>query len=80
MTVQELIDRLQQPTPLIPVFRLYDDGNAYIVLAKCRKAAKQAGWTPERIETFITKAKDGDYDHLLQTVMKHFEEKANEED
>jgi len=70
--------RKPKPEPLIPVFRLYEEGNAFVILAKCRRAAKQAGWSPERIEAFAKKAKSGDFDHLLQTVMGHFEEKFDE--
>ncbi len=63
-----------KPEPLIPVYRLFDDGNAFLIIGRCRKAAKQAGWSAERIEAFSAKAKAGDYDHLIRTVMDHFEE------
>jgi hypothetical protein len=49
------------------------DGNAFSILASCRKAARKAGWNVEQIEGFLNEAKSGDYDHLLQTAMKYFE-------
>lgn len=49
------------------------DGNAFAILAECRKAARRAGWTDARFAKFDAEAKSGDYDHLLQTVLKHFE-------
>lgn len=49
------------------------DGNAFAILGECRRAAKRAGWTDEEFMEFDRKAKNGDYDHLLQTVLTHFE-------
>lgn len=49
------------------------DGNAYSILARARNAAKKAGWSDPQINEFMIDAKSGDYDHLLQTVMKHFD-------
>lgn len=46
------------------------DGNAYNLLAKARKVALANNMDWEAIET---EAKAGDYDHLLQTLMHHFE-------
>ena len=63
-----------KPAKLVLVRGLFDDGNAFYILGKCRKAARKAGWSPAAISDFSTEAKAGDYDHLLQTVMKYFEE------
>lgn len=49
------------------------DGNAFAILAKCKKAAKKAGWTNEKIEEFTAEAKSGDYDNLLTTCCKYFD-------
>ena len=49
------------------------DGNAFLILGRAMKAARTAGWTPERIEAFTTDAQSSDYNHLLQTCMKHFD-------
>jgi len=49
------------------------DGNAVAILAACRRAATDAGWTKEEITAFLAEATSDDYDHLLETVMEHFE-------
>lgn len=49
------------------------DGNAFAVLAQARRAAKKAKWTQSQWARFNTEATSKDYDHLLQTCMKHFE-------
>ena len=49
------------------------NGNAFFVLGMAKQAATKAGWTKEQIDDFMTKAKSGDYDHLLQTCMEYFE-------
>jgi len=49
------------------------DGNAFAILAACRRAAKDAGWSEDEIAAFLAEATAGDYDHLLRTVMEHFE-------
>jgi hypothetical protein len=47
-------------------------GNAFAVLARCRLAACQAGWTPSQVTAFTTEASQGDYEHLLETVRRRF--------
>jgi len=49
------------------------DGNAFAVLGACQRAARRAGWTPDQIAAFRDLATSGDYDHLLGTVMSHFD-------
>jgi hypothetical protein len=59
-----------------PVVRLVgQDGNAFNILARCRRAAKRAGWTQERIDAVMQEMRAGGYDHLLMTAMTHFEVK-----
>jgi len=50
-----------------------EDGNAFMVLGLCLKAARAAGWTPEELDDFHHEATQGSYDHLLQTALKYFE-------
>jgi hypothetical protein len=64
----------------IKVKGLFDDGNAFSILGKAQRAARQAGWTKEKLDAFRTDAMSGDYDHLLQTVMKDFDELDEEEE
>jgi len=49
------------------------DGNAFAIIGLCRKAARKAGWTQEQVEQVLGEMMAGDYDHLLQVAMKHFE-------
>jgi len=46
------------------------DGNAYIILAKVRKALWRAGISNEIIAEFTKEATGGGYDNLLQVCMK----------
>ena len=57
-----------------------EDGNAFSILGRCLGAARHAGWTKEECDTFQKEATTGDYDHLLQTVMKYFDEPEDDEE
>jgi hypothetical protein len=49
------------------------DGNAVNIMGLCFRAAKKAGWTPERIAEVRTEMTSGDYNNLLATAMKYFD-------
>ncbi len=49
------------------------DGNAFMIIGKCMRAARKAGWTPEQLALVDTEFKSGDYDNVLQTAMKYFD-------
>ncbi len=49
------------------------DGNAFVILGKFKRKAKQQGWSKEEIQEVLDEAKSGDYDHLLKTIIKHTE-------
>lgn len=49
------------------------DGNAFMVLGLAKRAASEAGWDKEKFDAFLQKAISGNYDHLLRTVMEHFD-------
>lgn len=61
--------------PEITIPLVGEDGNAFAILAKVKKAMKKAGVPAAEQEQFFTEAMGGDYDNLLQTVMKWFEVK-----
>lgn len=48
------------------------DGNAFMVLALCRRAAKEAGLSAEEVSAFYQEATSGGYEHLLQTAARWF--------
>jgi hypothetical protein len=49
------------------------DGNAFAVMGACIAAAHGAGWGPARIDQLVAAMNAGDYDHLLQVAMLHFD-------
>ena len=46
------------------------DGNALAIIARVRSALKRGGISREECGVFVAEATSGDYDHLLQVVMK----------
>ena len=59
--------------PSITVQLTDQDGNAFAILGRCRKATREAGLRDSEINAFIEEATSGDYDHLLQTAMRWFD-------
>ena len=55
--------------PNVNVKMVGEDGNAFSILGRVTKAMKRAHIPQAEIDTFLTEAKSGDYDHLLQTVI-----------
>jgi hypothetical protein len=49
------------------------DGNAFAILGACRKAARKAGWSPEKTAQVLAEMTAGDYNHLLATAGEHFD-------
>jgi len=47
------------------------NGNAFALLGAFRKQARREKWTDEEISEVIKEAQSGDYDHLLQTIIKY---------
>jgi hypothetical protein len=47
-----------------------EDGNAFFILSKVKKALRNNGVSREEIENFMKEATSGDYDNLLQTCMR----------
>ena len=48
-----------------------EDGNAFHLLGVFARHARQQGWSREEIEAVRTEATAGDYDHLLQTLLRY---------
>lgn len=49
------------------------DGNAFGVLGMVKRSLQEEGATKEYIDKFLEEAKSGNYDHLIQTVMRYCE-------
>jgi len=58
--------------PEITVTLAGKDSNAFAILGRCRKAMQRAGLPNAEREEFIAQATAGNYDALLQTVIKWF--------
>ena len=46
------------------------NGNAFAILGRFKGCAREQGVPKEKIEEVCKEAMTGDYDHLLQTIMK----------
>ena len=55
--------------PDVQVRLLGEDGNAFAILGRVRKALQKAGHG-DAVEEFTKEATAGDYDHLLRTVLE----------
>ena len=49
------------------------DGNAFMLLGAFSRQAKKEGWSKEKIDTVMTEAMNGDYEHLLSILSSHCE-------
>ena len=49
------------------------NGNAFAILSAAKDAMRKAGWSQVVQDEIMTEAMSGDYDHLLRTMLKHFE-------
>lgn len=48
-----------------------ESDNAFAILGNVRQALKKAGVSKAEVDSFLSDAKSGDYDHLLQTCMRY---------
>lgn len=59
--------------PSITVELVGQDGNAFSILGRVQRAMRKAKVPPDEIAAFMTEATGGDYDNLLQVVMRTVE-------
>ncbi len=50
------------------------DSHAIAILGTFSKNAYRQGWNKNEVSEVIKEATSGDYDHLLQTIMKYVDE------
>ena len=60
------------PKTTVHVKLVGEDGNAFAIMGRVRKALIQAGHK-ELAEQYLKEATAGDYDHLLQVTMEYVE-------
>lgn len=74
--MREVFVPLTNPyTPRFPGIRVQlsgEDGNAFAIISRCRRAARLGGVSDNDIETFTCEARSGDYEYVLQTAMRWF--------
>ena len=56
------------------------NGNAYSLVGAFQRAARRQGWEQEQIKSVLDDCMSGDYDHLLQVLMKNTEPPQSEDD
>ena len=49
------------------------DGNVCAIFGACIKSARRNGVPQKDVDTFLKEAKQGDYDHVLQTCHRYFD-------
>ena len=67
---------MSTPIPRYPRVRVRlvgEDGNAFAILGRTKRALQSAGASPEDVAAFIGEATAGNYDDLLATVMRWVE-------
>lgn len=47
-----------------------EDGNAFVIIGRVRRALRRAGVDDDEITAFSEEASSGNYDNVLQTVMR----------
>lgn len=50
-----------------------EDGNAFAIIGNAVRAAKEAGWSKEKIDAYRTKAMNGDYNNLIMVTLESFD-------
>jgi hypothetical protein len=61
----------QEPKyPNIEVQLTGEDGNAFFIIGRTRRALQRGGVPQEQIEEYTRIARSGDYDNVLQTTMR----------
>lgn len=65
---------MQEPKfPNAKVKLVGEDGNAFAIIGRVRRALKKAGASEEQVEEYTREAKSGDYDNVLMTTMRWVE-------
>lgn len=56
--------------PHVNIRLIGEDGNAFSIIGRTRRALRLANVPEAEVNEFTNEATSGNYDHLLQTVMK----------
>lgn len=50
------------------------NGNAFALMGKFSQAARREGWNKEEIDAVLNKAMEGDYNHLVATLLENIDD------
>ena len=64
---------MKGPLTKPPVKLIGEDGNAFAIMGRVKKALKHAGADKEYIDKYLSDAISGDYNHLLAVSMEYVE-------
>ena len=56
--------------PEVSVKLVGEDGNAFSILGRVKKAMRRANVEPDQIDAYLNDAMSGDYNHLLHVTME----------
>ena len=56
------------------------DGNAFSLMGAFSREARKQGWTNDEITVVTSECMEGDYDHLLRTLMDNIDDCGDEDD
>ena len=65
---------------MVHMYLVGEDGNAFAILGRFQRAAKQQGWTQEEIKSVMDRATSGDYTSLLGTIQGYVDEGDDEDE
>ncbi len=63
--------KVSEPKPRLHL--VGEDSNALAILGRAQRAAREAGWSGERIEDVMIEAISGGYGHLVTTMIRYFD-------
>jgi transcriptional/translational regulatory protein YebC/TACO1 len=67
---EQVLESPKVKYPQVKVKLAGQDGNAFVILGLCLRAARSANVPKEEIDKFREEATNGDYNHLLRTCME----------
>ncbi len=63
--------KVSEPKPRLQL--VGEDRDALAILGRAQRAAREAGWSGERIEDVMIEAISGGYGHLVTTMIRYFD-------
>jgi hypothetical protein len=71
---------MRAPTTKPKVRLVGEDGNAFAIMGRVRRALREAGADKEYVDKYLSEATAGDYNHLLQVTMEYVDDAYDNEE